>query len=116
MRDLKKAGRGTLAVWGGEEEIQPGRSTQVPVFLGAAHAYEDLDEWIDVSLGKRPGHIYGRNTNPTVEAFEEKVRILEGAEAATSAASGMGAISRGIRALSGTIATAPSRCRYRQLR
>lgn len=116
MRDLKKAGRGTLAVWGGEEEIQPGRSTQVPVFLGAAHAYEGLDEWIDVSLGKRPGHIYGRNTNPTVEAFEEKVRILEGAEAATSAASGMGAISRGIRALSGTIATAPSRCRYRQLR
>ena len=93
MRDLKKAGRGTLAVWGGEEEIQPGRSTQVPVFLGAAHAYEDLDEWVDVSLGKSPGHIYGRNTNPTVEAFEEKVRILEGAESAASAASGMGAIS-----------------------
>lgn len=93
MRDLKNVSKGTLAVWGGEEEIQAERSTQVPVFLGAAHAYEDLDEWIDVSLGKRPGHIYGRNTNPTVHAFEEKVRLLEGAGAATSAASGMGAIS-----------------------
>ncbi|MDT8284113.1 MAG: cystathionine gamma-synthase family protein [Thermovirgaceae bacterium] len=93
MRDLKNVSKGTLAVWGGEEEIQAERSTQVPVFLGAAHAYEDLDEWIDVSLGKRPGHIYGRNTNPTVQAFEEKVRLLEGAGAATSAASGMGAIS-----------------------
>jgi len=93
MRDLKKVSKGTLAVWGGEEEIQAERSTQVPVFLGAAHAYEDLDEWIDVSLGNKPGHIYGRNTNPTVQAFEEKVRLLEGAEAAASAASGMGAIS-----------------------
>ncbi|MCB0166281.1 MAG: cystathionine gamma-synthase family protein, partial [Anaerolineae bacterium] len=37
--------------------------------------------------------IYGRNTNPTVHAFEEKVRLLEGAEAATSASTGMGIIS-----------------------
>jgi len=44
-------------------------------------------------LGQEPGHIYSRNTNPTVHAFEEKVRILEGAEAATSAATGMGIIS-----------------------
>ena len=44
-------------------------------------------------MGKKPGHIYGRNTNPTVAAFEEKVRILEGADAATSFASGMAAIS-----------------------
>ncbi|MFT5607936.1 MAG: cystathionine gamma-synthase, partial [Parvicella sp.] len=36
---------------------------------------------------------YGRNTNPTVNAFEEKIRILEGAEAATSASTGMGIIS-----------------------
>lgn len=61
--------------------------------MGVAHACEDLDEWIDVSLGKKPGHIYGRNTNPTVHVFEEKVRLLEGAEAATSAATGKGIIS-----------------------
>jgi len=93
MRYGKNAGKGTLSVWGGEESAFAERSTQVPVFMGVAHAYEELDEWIDVSLGKKPGHIYGRNTNPTVHVFEEKVRLLEGAEAATSAATGMGIIS-----------------------
>lgn len=93
MRYGKNAGKGTLSVWGGEESAFAERSTQVPVFMGVAHAYEELDEWIDVSLGKKPGHIYGRNTNPTVQVFEEKVRLLEGAEAATSAATGMGIIS-----------------------
>ncbi|MBE7504281.1 MAG: PLP-dependent transferase [Verrucomicrobiales bacterium] len=38
------------------------------------------------------GSIYTRNSNPTVNVFEEKVRLLEDAEAATSAASGMGII------------------------
>jgi cystathionine gamma-synthase len=46
-----------------------------------------------VALGQRPGHIYSRNTNPTVAVLGEKVRILERAEAATSFASGMAAIS-----------------------
>lgn len=99
MRYGKNAGKGTLSVWGGEESAFAERSTQVPVFMGVAHAYEELDEWIDVSLGKKPGHIYGRNTNPTVQVFEEKVRLLEGAEAATSAATGMGIISSALCAL-----------------
>lgn len=46
-----------------------------------------------MAQGKSHGHIYSRNTNPTVAAFEEKVRDLELAEAATSFASGMSAIS-----------------------
>jgi cystathionine gamma-synthase len=46
-----------------------------------------------VALGRAPGHIYSRNTNPTVHVFEEKIRLLEGAEAATSFATGMAAIS-----------------------
>ncbi len=51
------------------------------------------------STWKKKGHIYGRNTNPTVEVFEEKIRLLEGAEAATSAATGMGIISSTLFAL-----------------
>jgi cystathionine gamma-synthase len=52
----------------------------------------DLEAWLQVARGERPGHIYGRNTNPTVAAFEEKVRCLEDAEAATSFSTGMAAI------------------------
>ena len=35
--------------------------------------------------------IYSRNTNPTVRVFEEKVRLMEGAEASISFASSMAA-------------------------
>lgn len=86
-------GIGTRAVWAGEN-VEPWEgATQIPVALSVSYGYDDLDQWADVAQGKAPGHIYGRNTNPTVVAFEEKVRLLEGAEAATSFASGMAAIS-----------------------
>jgi cystathionine gamma-synthase len=80
-------------VWSGERVARWQGATQVPVALSVSYGYETVDEWLEVALGRRPGHIYGRNTNPTVAAFEEKVRDLEGAEAATSFASGMAAIS-----------------------
>ncbi len=70
-----------------------------PVFLGVTYAYDDPDEWRAVSLGRVPGHVYSRNTNPTVEVFEEKVRVLEGGEAATSFATGMAAVSNTLFAL-----------------
>lgn len=86
-------GFSTRCVWAGEQERGPGDPTQVPVALSAAFGYHDVEHWRDVALGREPGHIYGRNTNPTVAAFEDKVRRLENAEAATSAATGMAAIS-----------------------
>jgi cystathionine gamma-synthase len=92
----QKPKKGTLAVWGGEGKEFWQRATQVPVVHSVAFGYQDLDEWVDVALGKQPGHIYSRNTNPTVQAFEEKVRQLEGAETAVAFASGMAAISNSL--------------------
>ena len=89
----KEPNPGTLAVWAGEDEYLLQGATQVPVVHSVSFGYEDVDHWLQVALGKKSGHIYGRNTNPTVHAFEEKIRILECAEAATSAATGMGIIS-----------------------
>lgn len=84
---------GTKVVWAGEKEVLVHGATQVPVVVSVAYNYNDMDEWLDVAVGKKQGHIYGRNTNPTVQAFEDKVKILEGAEAATSFSTGMAAIS-----------------------
>ncbi len=84
---------GTLSVWAGEDEYLMQNTTQVPVVHSVSFGYKNVDEWLQVALGQKAGHIYGRNTNPTVQVFEEKVRQLEGAEAATSAATGMGIIS-----------------------
>jgi len=93
------AGLGTRGVWAGEEGKYWERATQIPVALSVAFGYNDVNEWLAVAQGKRHGHIYSRNTNPTVAAFEEKVRNLETAEAATSFSSGMGAISNTLFAL-----------------
>ncbi|MCC6309608.1 MAG: cystathionine gamma-synthase family protein [Trueperaceae bacterium] len=89
----------TAAVWGGEEGVRIAGATQVPVVHSVAFGYDDLDHWRDVALGWADGHIYSRNTNPTVRAFEEKIRLLEGAEAATSFSTGMAAISATLFAL-----------------
>ena len=88
-----KLGQSTLSVWAGETSYLMPHVTQVPVVHSVSYGYDDLDHWRDVALGHAEGHIYGRNTNPTVSAFEEKVRQLEGAEAATSFSTGMAAIS-----------------------
>lgn len=73
--------------------------TVTPVYHGVTFAYDDLAHWQAVATGEAPGHIYSRNTNPTVEVFEQKVRELEGAPAATSFATGMAAISNTLSAL-----------------
>ncbi|WP_153463859.1 MULTISPECIES: cystathionine gamma-synthase family protein [Sediminibacillus] len=90
MTDIRK---GTQAIWAGEKESLAFGATQVPVVHSVSFGYDDMDEWYEVAVGNKPGHIYGRNTNPTVQAFEEKIRCLENAEAATSFSTGMAAIS-----------------------
>lgn len=89
----KTINKGTQCVWSGEREYLMQGATQIPVVHSVSFAYDDIDEWLDVALEKKEGHIYSRNTNPTVSVFEEKVRVLESAEAATSASTGMGIIS-----------------------
>lgn len=91
--------QGTQCVWYGEEEYLMQGATQTPVVHSVAYGYDNIDEWMAVALGQKEGHIYSRNTNPTVHVFEEKVRLLEGAEAATSASTGMGVISSTLFAL-----------------
>ena len=87
-------GQSTIAVWGGETGHDAyERATQVPVVHSVSFGYADLDSWQAVALERAPGHIYSRISNPTVRAFEEKIRDLEAAQAATSFSSGMAAIS-----------------------
>ena len=90
---LTQAGAGTRAVWGGEQGGHPYNATQTPIVASAAYAYDDIDVWYDVALGKAPGFIYSRMSNPTVETLEAKIRQLEQAESAVAFSSGMAAIS-----------------------
>lgn len=93
--------KGTASVWAGETERFLKGATTTPIVNSVAFSYDDLDEWHAVATGKSDGYIYSRNTNPTVHVLEEKIRLLESAEAATSFATGMGAISNTLFALLG---------------
>ncbi|GAE24994.1 cystathionine gamma-synthase [Halalkalibacter wakoensis JCM 9140] len=96
MEEKNSVRTGTNSVWAGEKDYLAHGATQVPVVHSVAYNYNDVDEWYEVATGKRKGHIYGRNTNPTVQSFEDKVKILEQAEAATSFSTGMAAISNSL--------------------
>ena len=91
--------KGTASVWAGELEGFYMGSTTPPIVTGVTYGYQDLDEWQDVALGKKKGYIYSRNATPTVDLLEEKIRILEKAESATSFSTGMAAISNTLYAL-----------------
>lgn len=58
--------KGTAAVWAGETEPFVSGAITPPIIKSVAFAYENLDDWQDVATGKATGHIYSRNTNPTV--------------------------------------------------
>jgi cystathionine gamma-synthase len=75
------------------------RSIVPPIVENAAYAFDDLDTWREVALGERSGDIYSRNSNPTTRLLEQKVAALEGAESATSFATGMAAINTTLFAL-----------------
>ncbi len=91
--DFSTSKPGTASVWAGENESGTGSPITTPIVNSVAFAYHDLDEWHAVATGKQPGHIYSRNTNPTVAVLEEKIRVLDGGEAAAAFATGMAAIS-----------------------
>ncbi|TVO50673.1 cystathionine gamma-synthase family protein [Denitromonas halophila] len=84
---------GTASVWAGEEHLFAENAICLPVYNSVTFGYDDMDEWHQVGMGKKKGHIYSRNTNPTVRPLEEKIRLMDGGEEATSFSTGMAAIS-----------------------
>ena len=96
---IEDTGFSTKALWAGEQDGHPYGAAQLPLVPAISFGYDTIDAWNDVALGRTPGHIYSRNTNPTLDVLEEKMRVLEGAEAAISFSSGMAAISNTLYAL-----------------
>lgn len=65
------------------------------VFLTQGYQYNSAEE-AEERFKTEAGFIYSRYANPTVAMFEERVRLLEGAEAARATASGMAAVTAAI--------------------
>ena len=63
-----------------------------PLHVSVAYGYRDARELAAVFQGSKPGHVYGRQGNPTSSALEAKVNAMEGGVATVSFATGMAAI------------------------
>ena len=63
-----------------------------PIYLTSSFVYANAAEAAAKFSGQEAGNIYSRFTNPTVAAFQERLAVMEGAEACVATASGMSAI------------------------
>ncbi|MDH3293735.1 MAG: PLP-dependent transferase, partial [Acidimicrobiia bacterium] len=66
--------------------------TAEALFLTSGYVYHSAAEAEAAFAGDLDRYIYSRYGNPTVTMFEERLRILEGAEACRATASGMAAV------------------------
>ena len=60
--------------------------------MTSGYVYGSAAEAEAAFAGEHDRYIYSRYGNPTVSVFEERLRLLEGAEAAMATASGMAAV------------------------
>lgn len=66
--------------------------TSEAIFLTSGYVYETAEQAEAAFKGENDHFIYSRYDNPTVAMFEERMRLLEGAEACFVTASGMAAV------------------------
>ena len=81
----------TNLVHGGTTRSAHGEMSEA-IFLTQGFAYDSMEQAEARFKGEQPGFIYARYSNPTTAMFEERMALLEGAEAARTTASGMAAV------------------------
>ena len=94
----KKARDQSPAQWGDATKLvrggldrSPHGETAEAIYLTSGYVYDDPETAERRFAGEEEGYVYGRYGNPTVTMFEERMRLLEGAEACYAVASGMSA-------------------------
>ncbi len=74
----------------------PFDETAEAIYATSGFVYSSAAEAEAAFAGDVDRYIYGRYANPTVSMFEERLRILEGAEVCRATASGMAAVFAGL--------------------
>ncbi|MGE3229984.1 MAG: O-succinylhomoserine sulfhydrylase [Hyphomicrobium sp.] len=85
----------TQLVHGGTLRSQFGETSEA-LFLTQGFVYKSAEQAEARFKNEDPGFQYSRFGNPTVAMFEERIRLLEGAEVARATATGMAAVTAGI--------------------
>ncbi len=81
----------TQAVRGGTWRSEQGETSEA-LFLTSGYSYDDAASVAARFAGEAEGMTYSRLQNPTVQMLEERIALLEGAEACRAQATGMAAM------------------------
>jgi O-succinylhomoserine sulfhydrylase len=81
----------TLAVRGGSARTEYGETSEA-LFLTSGYSYDRAEDAAARFAGEQQGMTYSRLQNPTVEMLEQRIALLEGAEACRATATGMAAM------------------------
>ncbi|MBQ1203734.1 MAG: PLP-dependent transferase, partial [Loktanella sp.] len=83
----------TRAIHLGYDPLDHEGALTPPLHLTSTFAFETAEAGGEIFAGERPGHVYSRISNPTLDLLERRMAALEGAEAGLALASGMGSVS-----------------------
>lgn len=75
------------------DQMDAYHSLNMPVYDTVAFAFDTAEEMEAAFCGRSSGHAYSRITNPTVQYFEKRIRLIQKAMSVTALSSGMAAIS-----------------------
>jgi O-succinylhomoserine sulfhydrylase len=89
--DWKDYGLETQAIRAGQHRTHEDEHS-LPIFATSSYVFKNAEEAALRFTGQKPGNIYSRFTNPTVNAFQERLAYMEGGERCLAFASGMAAI------------------------
>ena len=72
--------------------------TSEAIFMNSGYSYPSSQYAEDLFLNKinKPAHNYSRFANPTMDMFQDRMALLEGAEAARAFATGMSAVTNAV--------------------
>jgi O-succinylhomoserine sulfhydrylase len=88
----------TLAVRGGQTRTGFDETAEA-LFLTSGYVYSSAAEAEAAFAGDIDRYVYSRYGNPTIATFEERLRLMEGAEACFATATGMAAVFNALAAI-----------------
>ncbi len=95
LSDPTKWAPETQLVHGGTMRSQFNETSEA-IFLNSGYSYPSSQHAEDIFTKKIEGHNYSRFANPTLDMFQNRMALLEGAEAARAFATGMSAVTNAV--------------------
>jgi O-succinylhomoserine sulfhydrylase len=95
LSDPKNRSAETQMVHGGGARSNFNETSEA-LFLNSGYAYPSSQHAEDIFTHKIAGHNYSRFANPTMDMFQDRMALLEGAEAARAFATGMAAVTNAV--------------------